>query len=55
MKNISNKSREKILEITEKFEAVLKVKEGLAQAERGEGISLAQFDKHMRQKHGISR
>ena len=31
------------------------VREGLEQAERGEGTSLEEFDQHMRRKHGIPR
>ena len=31
------------------------VEEAQSQAERGEGISLADFDQRMRAKHGISR
>lgn len=48
-------SYQKLLEMTESFAAVSAVQEGLAQAERGEGLSLEQFDKRMRKKHGISR
>jgi len=42
-----------VLTIDERAEVVAAVKEGLAQAERGEGISLTQFDKYMRNKYGI--
>ena len=31
------------------------VREGLEQAERGEGASLEEFDQHMRRKYGIPR
>jgi Arc/MetJ-type ribon-helix-helix transcriptional regulator len=31
------------------------VAEGLAQAERGEGLDLAEFDEAMRAKYGVSR
>jgi putative addiction module CopG family antidote len=31
------------------------VREGLEQAERGEGASLEEFDQYMRRKHGIPR
>ncbi|MBI4063720.1 MAG: type II toxin-antitoxin system Phd/YefM family antitoxin [Elusimicrobia bacterium] len=48
-------SYQKLLEIAESFEAISAVQEGMAQAERGEGVSLERFDKRMRKKHGISR
>lgn len=48
-------SYQRLLEMAESFEAISAVQEGMAQAERGEGISLEQFDKRMRKKHGISR
>jgi prevent-host-death family protein len=48
-------SYQRLLEMAESFEAISAVQEGIAQAERGEGISLEQFDKRMRKKHGISR
>ena len=31
------------------------VREGLEQAERGEGASLGEFDRRMRRKHGMPR
>ncbi|OGR99480.1 MAG: prevent-host-death family protein [Elusimicrobia bacterium RBG_16_66_12] len=48
-------SYQRLLEISESFEAISAVQEGWAQAERGEGMSLEKFDKRMRSKHGISR
>ena len=48
-------SYQRLLEMAESFEALSAVQEGMAQAERGEGMSLEQFDKRMRKKHGISR
>ncbi len=48
-------SYQKLLEMAESFEAISAVQEGMAQAERGEGIVLAKFDRRMRKKHGISR
>ena len=48
-------SYQKLLEMAESFEAISAVQEGLAQAARGEGISLERFDKRMRKKHGIPR
>lgn len=48
-------SYQKLLEMAESFEAISAVQEGMAQAERGEGMDLGVFDKRMRKKHGISR
>ena len=48
-------SYQKLLEMAEKFEAISAIQEGMGQAERGEGIALAQFDKRMRKKYGIPR
>ena len=48
-------SYQKLLEMAESFEAISAVQEGMAQAGRGEGTPLEQFDKRMRKKHGISR
>lgn len=48
-------SYQRLLEMAESFEAISAVQEGMAQAKRGEGITLEQFDKRMRKKHGISR
>ena len=48
-------SYQRLLEMAESFEAISAVQEGMAQAKRGEGIALEQFDKRMRKKHGISR
>ena len=44
-----------LLEMAESFEAISAVQEGMAQAKRGEGITLEKFDKRMRKKHGLSR
>ena len=48
-------SYQRLLEMAESFEAISAVQEGMAQAKRGEGMALEQFDKRMRKKHGISR
>lgn len=48
-------SYQRLLEMAESFEAISAIQEGMAQAERGEGIPLEKFDKRMRKKHGISR
>lgn len=48
-------SYQRLLEMAENFEAMSALQEGMAQAKRGEAITLEQFDKHMRKKHGISR
>jgi prevent-host-death family protein len=48
-------SYQRLLEMAESFEAISAVQEGMAQAKRGEGISLEQFNKRMRKKHGLSR
>jgi len=48
-------SYQRLLEMAESFEAISAVQEGMAQAKRGEGVSLQQFDKRMRKKHGLSR
>ena len=48
-------SYQRLLEMAESFEAISAVQEGMAQSERGEGMSLDQFDQRMRKTHGISR
>jgi prevent-host-death family protein len=48
-------SYQKLLEMSERFEAISSVQEGLEQAKRGEGMTLEKFDKRMRKKYGISR
>lgn len=48
-------SYQRLLEMAERFEAISAVQEGMAQAKRGEAISLERFDKRMRKQHGISR
>jgi prevent-host-death family protein len=48
-------SYQRLLEMAESFEALSAVQEGMAQAKRGEGVSLEKFDKRMRKKHGLSR
>lgn len=46
-------SYQKLVEAADRFEAVSSIQEGMAQSKRGEGVSLVQFDKRMRKKHGI--
>ena len=48
-------SYQRLLEMAESFEAISAVQEGMAQAKRGEGVSLEKFDKRMQKKHGLSR
>ncbi len=48
-------SYQRLLEMAASFEAFSAVQEGMAQAKRGEGITLEKFDKRMRKKHGVSR
>ena len=46
-------SYQKLLDLADRFEALSAVQEGMAQSGRGEGISLGEFDRRMRKKHGI--
>ena len=48
-------SYQKLMEIADRFEAISAVQEGIAQSRGGEKVSLEEFDRRMRKKHGISR
>ena len=44
---------QRLLDLADRMDTLLAVREGLDSMERGEGVSLAEFDKEMRAKHGI--
>jgi hypothetical protein len=48
------KSFQEMLEIIDRVEAVEGIRQGLESKKRGEGKTLAQFDKEMRRKYKIS-
>ena len=48
-------SYQDLVEAADRFEAISALQEGMAQSERGEGVSLSEFDKRTRAKHGIPR
>jgi PHD/YefM family antitoxin component YafN of YafNO toxin-antitoxin module len=44
-----------VLEALAQLDTLQGIRRGLEQARRGEGVSLAEFDRAMREKHGIPR
>jgi len=44
---------QRMLELADRMDTLLAVQEGLDSMKRGEGISLEEFDREMRAKHGI--
>ena len=48
-------SYQKLLELVDRLEAIEGIKKGLEEADRGEGVTLEEFDKEMRRKHEIPR
>ena len=48
-------SYQKLLELVERLEAIEGIKKGLEEADRGEGLTLEEFDKEMRRKYEIPR
>ena len=44
---------QRLLELANRMDTLLAVKESLDSMQRGEGISLEDFDREMRSKHGI--
>ena len=48
-------SYQKLLELVDRLEAIEGIKRGLEDADRGEGVTLEQFDKEMRRKYEIPR
>ena len=50
---MSAETFQKVLDRLDRLDALEKLREGLRQVERGESISLEEFDKKMRRKHGL--
>ena len=48
-------SYQKLLELVDRLEAIEGIKRGLEDADRGEGVTLEEFDKEMRRKYDIPR
>ena len=48
-------SYQKLLELVDRLEAIEGIKKGLEEADRGEGVTLEEFDKEMRRKYEIPR
>ena len=48
-------SYQKLLELVDRLEAIEGIKRGLEEADRGEGVTLEEFDKEMRRKYEIPR
>lgn len=48
-------SYQKLLELVDRLEAIEGITRGLAEADRGEGVTLEEFDKEMRRKYDIRR
>ncbi len=48
-------SYQKLLELVDRLEAIEGIKRGLEDADRGEGVTLEEFDKEMRRKYEIPR
>ena len=48
-------SYQKLLELVDRLEAIEGIKRGLEEADRGEGVTLEEFDKEMRRKYDIPR
>ncbi len=48
-------SYQKLLELVDRLEAIEGIKRGLEEADRGEGVTLEEFDKGMRRKYEIPR
>jgi PHD/YefM family antitoxin component YafN of YafNO toxin-antitoxin module len=48
-------SYQELLDRLERAETVAALRQGIEQFERGEGISLKQAERRLRQKHGFSR
>ncbi len=48
-------SYQKLLELVDHLEAIEGIKRGLEEADRGEGVTLEEFDKEMRRKYEIPR
>ena len=48
-------SYQELLELVDRLEAIEGIKRGLADADRGEGVTLEEFDKEMRRKYEIPR
>jgi prevent-host-death family protein len=46
-------SYQKLLELVDRLEAIEGIKRGLEEADRGEGVTLEEFDKEMRRKYDI--
>lgn len=45
---------QRMLELADRMDTLLAVREGLDSMRRGEGIPLEEFDREMREKHGLS-
>ncbi len=48
-------SYQKLLELVDRLEAIEGIKKGLEEADRGEGVTLEEFDKGMRRKYETPR
>ena len=48
-------SYQELLELVDRLEAIEGIKRGLEEADRGEGVTLEEFDKEMRRKYDIPR
>ncbi len=48
-------SYQKLLELVDRLEAIEGIKKGLEEADRGEGVTLEEFEKEMRRKYEIPR
>ena len=46
-------SYQKLLELVDRLEAIEGIKKGLEEADRGEGVTLEEFEKEMRRKYEI--
>ena len=44
---------QRLVDLADRMDTFLAVREGLDSMKRGEGISLEEFDREMREKHGI--
>ena len=48
-------SYQRLIAAADRFEAISSVQEGMRQSNRKAGVSLEEFDKHMRKKYDIPR
>lgn len=46
---------QRLLDLADRMETLIAVRKSLASMERGEGIPLEEFDREMREKHGLPR